>query len=235
MSKRRALTPLAGTAYRGTLLNIPILFENEECIVFNKPAGLAVQGGQGVKNSLDSILANEFSQRPLLVHRLDKDTSGVVLVAKSRDSAAFFAGVFAEKERNQRRVIKQYKAVCKGRPAAESGCISAEIYIRGAAKKAETRYRLVSMKDSPLPVSLLEIETIAGRMHQIRRHLAQTGVPVLGDDKYGDFALNKSLRKTAGLKRLLLHAERLVIPEKKINVFAPLPVYFNAFIMESEE
>jgi 23S rRNA pseudouridine955/2504/2580 synthase len=211
-------------------LNIPILFENEECIVLNKPSGLAVQGGEKVRNSLDSILTEEFAQRPLLVHRLDKDTSGVILVAKTRASAAFFTGLFAEKGAG--RVFKQYKAVCKGKPTPESGCINMEIYIRGFAKRAETRYRLVSVRNAPPLVSLLEIETVAGRMHQIRRHLAQIGVPILGDDKYGDFTLNKSLHKTTGLKRLLLHAERLVISEKKIDVSAPLPVYFSSFIIE---
>jgi 23S rRNA pseudouridine955/2504/2580 synthase len=214
-------------------LNIPILFENEECIVLNKPAGLAVQGGVGVKNSLDSVLTREFAQRPLLVHRLDKDASGVILAAKSKAAAAFFTGVFAEKDAG--RVTKQYKAVCRGKPDAESGHINTELYIRGLAKKAETRYRIVSTKDSPQLVSLLEIETTAGRMHQIRRHLAQIGVPILGDDKYGDFALNKSLHKTAGLRRLLLHASDLAIPEKGIEVSAPLPVYFTSFIIGGKE
>jgi 23S rRNA pseudouridine955/2504/2580 synthase len=217
------------------ILNIPILFENEECIVLNKPAGLAVQGGEGVKNSLDSILTEEFPQHPLLVHRLDKDTSGVILVAKTKTSAAFFTGVFVGKGKDPGRVLKQYKAVCKGEPKPRAGCINTEIYIHGSAKKAETRYRVVSVKDLPPLVSLLEIETITGRLHQIRRHLAQIGAPIVGDDKYGDFPLNKSLHKTAGLKRLLLHAERLVIPEKKIDVSAPLPVYFDSFIMRNEE
>jgi 23S rRNA pseudouridine955/2504/2580 synthase len=216
-------------------LNIPILFENEECIVLNKPSGLAVQGGERVKNSLDSILTEAFSLRPLLVHRLDKDTSGVILVAKTKTSAAFFTGVFAEKGKGAGCVLKQYKTVCKGEPKPRSGCINTELYIRGLAKKAETRYRVISVKDVPPLVSLLEIETSAGRMHQIRRHLAQIGAPIVGDDKYGDFTLNKLLHKTAGLKRLLLHAERLVIPEKKIDVSAPLPVYFNSFIIEDKE
>jgi 23S rRNA pseudouridine955/2504/2580 synthase len=217
------------------ILNIPILFENEECIVLNKPAGLAVQGGKEVKNSLDSILAEEFPRRPLLVHRLDKDTSGVILVAKTKSSAAFFARVFGEKENSTGRILKQYQAVSKGTLIPESGCINAEIYIRGLAKKAETRYHLISIKNLPPLVSLFEIETGTGRMHQIRRHFAQTGAPLLGDDKYGDFTLNKSLHKTAGLKRLLLHASRLVIPEKEIDVSAPLPDYFNSFIMKNEE
>jgi 23S rRNA pseudouridine955/2504/2580 synthase len=201
-------------------MNIPVLFENDTCMVLNKPAGLAVQGGKGVDKSLDSILSKEFSPRPLLVHRLDKDTSGVILVAKNPQAAAFFTGLFSNTERE---IHKHYLAVCRGRPSPDCGSIRLDLEVRGKLKKSETRYKTLSFDGD---FSLLEIELNTGRMHQIRRHLSQIGNPILGDDKYGDFALNKSLRQ----KKLLLHASRLVIDAPAgfpLDVSAPTPIYWK--------
>jgi 23S rRNA pseudouridine955/2504/2580 synthase len=204
--------------------NIEIVFENEDCLVINKPAGLATQGGERVVSSLDAILAELRSPRPLLVHRLDKDTSGLILVAKTRTSAARFSALLA----GQRGVSKQYLAVCAGSPRAESGSITLDLDVHGVVKRAETRYKRLSGHQD---FSLLELELGTGRMHQIRRHLAQTGNPILGDDKYGDFSLNKTLRKT-GLKRLLLHASRLIVSDGdlSLDISAPLPDYFAPFL-----
>ena len=212
---------------------IEILNENDSYLVINKPAGLAVQGGAGVTVSVDRILAERCSPRPLLVHRLDKDTSGVMLVAKTRE-AARFSRLLGE-ERAAAGVLKQYLAVCAGRPQTASGTISLDLEIRGRVKKSETRWRLVnSGAAESAPCSLLELELGTGRTHQIRRHLALSGLPVLGDDKYGDFTLNKKLRKDTGLKRLLLHAARLVIPPESgfsgLDCSAPPPDYFAAFL-----
>jgi 23S rRNA pseudouridine955/2504/2580 synthase len=196
-------------------------------MVLNKPAGHAVQGGAGVGASLDAILSAAFSPRPLLVHRLDKDTSGVILVAKSQSAAAFFSGLFAAEGRE---MVKQYLAMCSGSPPNAAGCIRLDLEVRGVSKKSETRYKRLSGNGD---FSLLEIELTTGRMHQIRRHLAGSGNPVLGDDKYGDFSLNKTLRKTMGLSRLLLHASRLIIPASSgcpLDVSAPPPPYFDPFI-----
>jgi 23S rRNA pseudouridine955/2504/2580 synthase len=220
------------------LKRVTVLFENESCLILNKPAGLAVQGGEGVGVSLDSLLSEEYSKRPLLVHRLDKDTSGVILTAKTRDAAAFFSQLFAEKGRSHSvtadsGIRKQYLAICSGEPAAETGVITLDLEIRGSTKKSETSYRCLQCGRG---FSVLELELGTGRMHQIRRHLALTGHPVLGDDKYGNFALNKELHKKAGLKRLLLHASRLVIPAnhaeitENIDISAPLPDYFENFL-----
>jgi 23S rRNA pseudouridine955/2504/2580 synthase len=220
------------------LKRITVLFENESCLILNKPAGLAVQGGEGVGVSLDSILGEEYSKRPLLVHRLDKDTSGVILTAKTKDAAAFYAQLFAEKgignSGNAKPGIrKQYLAICSGEPEAETGAITLDLEIRGSTKKSETAYRCLKHGGG---FSMLELELGTGRMHQIRRHLALTGNPVLGDDKYGNFALNKELHKKAGLKRLLLHASRLYIPAnhaevpQDIDISAPLPDYFENFL-----
>jgi 23S rRNA pseudouridine955/2504/2580 synthase len=204
-------------------------------MVINKPAGLAVQGGKGIGVSLDSILAQGRQERLLLVHRLDRDTSGLILVAKDKTAAAYsrlLGGKGTAKMAGHRAVVKRYLAVCKGMPARGEGTISLDLDIRGTRKKAETRYRLLeSLKGG---FSLIELELGTGRMHQIRRHLALTGNPVLGDDRYGDFSLNRLLRRTMKLNRLLLHASRLIIPETNENpgldLGAPLPEYFDRFI-----
>lgn len=219
-----------------------MLYEDESCMVLNKPAGLAVQGGAGVGVSLDSMLSAAYTPRPLLVHRLDKDTSGVILVAKHREAAARFARLLGEArpaapaDAAEDGVIKRYLAVCAGRPAAPEGIISADLDIRGSVKKSETRYKTLAAAAGQCPCALLELELGTGRMHQIRRHLALAGSPVLGDDKYGDFALNRRLRATMGLRRLLLHAARLSIPPSRgvaLTVTAPLPDYFTAFLEQA--
>jgi len=206
---------------------IPVLFENSSCLVLDKPTCLSVQGGEGVKVSLDSILSENFSPRPLLVHRLDRDTSGLILVAKTKEAARLFSALFAGGEvgaqQKSRFIIKKYLGVCSGSPKPEQGVIRLGLDVRGKGhtdagravvrKESVTSYRIVSTSDvGGLPCSLLELELGTGRMHQIRRHLALIGHPLLGDDKYGDFPLNRQLRKAVGLKHLLLHASRLIIP-----------------------
>ena len=223
---------------------IPVLFENDSCLILNKPPGLAVQGGEGVKVSLDSILSARYSPRPLLVHRLDRDTSGVILVAKNREAAAGFSALLAGGAAGggagkKGGVIKQYAAVCAGVPSPEQGIITLPLEGQGGRRgkgpqESLTRYKaLAAGTAGEEPCTLLEIEPGTGRMHQIRRHLASIGCPLLGDDKYGDFALNKRLRKACGLKHLLLHAARLVIPPtaglipEGADIRAPEPDYFH--------
>jgi 23S rRNA pseudouridine955/2504/2580 synthase len=218
---------------------VTVLFENDEMLILNKPAGLAVQGGQGIGVSLDSLLAEEYVPRPLLVHRLDRDTSGVILTVKTPAAAARYSRLFAEERRFSPSggpgggLVKQYQALCAGVPPEDSGLISFSLNIRGTEKTALTACRRLSGNGD---FSLVELELGTGRMHQIRRHLAQTGNPVLGDDKYGDFVLNKRLRKTMGLRRLLLHAFRLVLPpsvtglEAPLDITVPLPDYFTPFL-----
>ena len=211
------------------LKQLEIIYEDTSCIVINKPAGLAVQGGKGIGVSLDSILAKEWQHRPYLVHRLDRDTSGLILVARTKMAAAGFSDIFAR----QQGIIKRYRAVCKGKPEKQEGTIKLDLTVRGQVKKSTTRYKVQgSLLDGDY--SLLELEPGTGRMHQIRRHLALTGNPILGDDKYGDFPLNRHLRKTMKLKHLLLHASGLIIRQTPIGLSldlnAPLPAYFEQFI-----
>ena len=215
--------------------NVEIPYEDEYIIIVNKPAGLAVQGGKEVKTSLDKLLAEIRSPAPLLVHRLDKDTSGVLLAAKGREAAARFSKIISG-----RQAVKKYIAVCAGRPVNNEGVIKDELLIRGSLKKSETKYKVIQNPsmletgETGTEYTVLELELGTGRMHQIRRHLAMSGNPVLGDGKYGDFSLNKKLHKTAGLKRLLLHASRLAIKgDVNIDIYAPLPVDFNRYFFQN--
>jgi len=234
---------------------IPVLFENSSCLVLNKPAGLPVQGGEGVKVSLDSILSANYDPRPLLVHRLDRDTSGLILVAKTKEAAGGFSALFSGRSfaggnaagEKGKAIVKQYLGVCSGIPGQEalngkaaeksSGVIRLSLDIRGKERESETFYQILSSGiGGDFSFSLLELELGTGRMHQIRRHLALTGNPLLGDDKYGDFSLNKKLRKISGLKHLLLHASRLIIlplpglVPAGLDIQSPLPDYFSGFL-----
>ena len=243
---------------------IPILFENDSFFVLDKPSGLAVQGGEGVKVSLDSILSEHVSPRPFLVHRLDRDTSGIILVAKTRDAASLFSCLFMERTRTSGSgrnsndndaltkktggIVKQYLGLCLGIPVRKNGIIRLELEAQGKKRAgstmhSQTSYHVLSSGNITLPqksetisFSLLELELGTGRMHQIRRHLAKIGNPLLGDDKYGIFHVNKELRKAIGLKHLLLHASHIVIPPipelipEGLEISADLPEYFLPFI-----
>jgi 23S rRNA pseudouridine955/2504/2580 synthase len=202
-------------------LSIPVLYEDEDALVFNKPSGLAVQGGKGVRCSLDMLLEERFTPRPLLVHRLDKDTSGVILTAKHREAAVFFVNAIKLGQ-----IKKIYLAVCGKSPALKpQGVVNDALTIKGREKNAVTRYRKLTETDD---FAILEIALLTGRMHQIRRHLSALGAPILGDDKYGDFALNKKLKRELRINRLLLHSARLAFPARtgEVTVEAPLPPYF---------
>jgi len=214
--------------------NVTVLYEDERLLVLNKPAGLPVQGGAGVKISLDSLLEETYKPRPLLVHRLDKDTSGVIVTAKTKESAAACVALFAGAG-----LKKKYAALCAGL-LDERGIISETLLVKGRQLSAETSYLRLAFTNGEAPggqspgqsgstagpVSLVELQPATGRMHQIRRHLAQIQHPILGDDKYGNFALNKNLRKSLGLKHLLLHAASITLPGG-LEISAPLPGYFR--------
>jgi 23S rRNA pseudouridine955/2504/2580 synthase len=205
---------------------ITILFEDAEILALNKPSGRAVQGGAGVGMSLDRLLAAERNPAPLLVHRLDKETSGIILAAKTRPAAAKYALFFREG-----RLEKKYLGVCAGADGMKKGRIRDGLDIRGKSKAAETGYTFLATGtlENNGDCSLVELELATGRTHQIRRHLAGLGFPLLGDDKYGDFALNKSLKKTMNLRRLLLHAFSLRLPGGPL-IRAPLPEHFTQFL-----
>lgn len=192
-----------------TAPKIDVLFEDNNLLVINKPAGLAVHEGKSdrKRDSLLGILENQYreaSAKPQLVHRLDKDTSGLLLVAKNSKTAAEL-----ESSVETGRVDKQYLCLVVGRLQNNEGKVGFPLPGReGQPVRALTRYRVIK-RFSETTLVRVAIET--GRFHQIRLHFAQLGYPVVMDDQHGDFAFNKRFRKKYGLKRQFLHAERLML------------------------
>jgi len=204
------------------------MYENENILVVDKVAGLPVQGGERVGASLDQLLEKSLGAKVFLVHRLDKDTSGLLLVAKNRESASWYAGLFAGKT-----LQKTYLAVSAGSFSDKKASIATPISVHGIQKEALTHYHVIAQNQN---FSLIEMELGTGRMHQLRIHLASLAHPILGDDKYGDFTLNKRLRKERALRRLLLHSRRLILPvcpfAPSLDLKAPVPVAFHPYFEE---
>ena len=203
------------------------LYADDEILVIDKPSGLATQPGAGIKISLVEAVERDFGLRPFLVHRLDRETAGCIIVAKDSRAAKKWTELIAS-----RAVGKLYRAVVAGLPPTARGLLTTPVRVRGEEKSAETRWRLIAgfgaAGDAPARFGFLELELGTGRTHQIRLQLASAGLPILGDDAHGDFALNKELRKIAGLRRLLLVAHRLDMPGRP-SVEAPMPEHFAAF------
>jgi 23S rRNA pseudouridine955/2504/2580 synthase len=233
-----ARTPTAGP------IALSILYEDDALIAIDKPSGLAVHGGSGVAFGLiEQLRATRPEAKFLeLVHRLDRDTSGVLLVAKKR---AALVGMHAALRDGG--VDKRYAVLVKGKwrdakrtvelPLTKFLTGEGERRVRveqGAGKHARTVFlRRKVWADVAEPVSLLEAELHTGRTHQIRVHLTHLGYPLAGDDKYGDFAWNKVLARQ-GLKRMFLHASRVELThptEARPLVFeAPLPADLAEFV-----
>ena len=194
---------------------IPIVYEDDEIILINKRSGLASQGGVGVGKSVDTELSAQIGQKVYLCHRLDKDTSGLLLCAKTSAAANKWSRLVGEKS-----VKKKYMALCFGQPKNPSGKITLPVKEKGQSKSAVTYYEKAQLSDfmqeeakaSRLDLCLMKLTLATGRTHQIRIHLAQSGLPIVGDDKYGDFGLNKAAKRDLGLKRLCLCAFRLTLP-----------------------
>jgi 23S rRNA pseudouridine955/2504/2580 synthase len=221
----------------GDVLARMLLFEDDKLFVFNKPAGLAVQGGSGVTRHVDDMLEawrNRKGEKPRLVHRLDRDTSGVLVVARTRLAAMNLAKAFRE-----RATKKVYWALVKGVPKKREGRISSWLVkepgpdgdrMRVArhgepdADHAVSNYRVVEQAGTAL--TWLEMEPYTGRTHQLRVHAASIGSPIIGDPKY--FEADQNWELPGGIQnRLHLHARRIVIPHPDgggvVDVTAPLP------------
>ena len=210
---------------------IPVIYENNEIYIINKPAGLAVQGGQGVVHSVDRDFAEETGQKVYLVHRLDKDTSGLMIVAKNPSAAGKWTKLIASKLAR-----KEYAALCAGRLSAKNGIIKEDIIQHGESKAAVTHYQVEKEWVVPyendsgsgeIPMSLIRLELETGRMHQIRIHLAKSGCPIAGDDQHGNFKVNKLLKKFCGIKRLQLSSVKLTIPLEGQEKIFEIPVPFE--------
>jgi len=189
--------------------NIETIFEDEALLVVNKPAGLAVHEGKTVSKraSILGILETRFRAAaivPRLIHRLDKDTSGLLMIAKNPQALDELEGIFESGE-----VAKEYLCLVVGRLPSNEGKIDFLLPGReGRPVRALTRFRVVQ-RFSETTLARVQIET--GRLHQIRLHFAKLNYPVVMDDQHGDFGFNKRFRKQYGLTRQFLHAERLKI------------------------
>lgn len=223
--------PRPGEGLQGALRSA-VLYDDANLLVVNKPAGLAVHGGSGIHLGLIEALRQMYPQYRFLelVHRLDKETSGCVMVSKKRSMLVHLQSLL----RRDHGIDKRYLALVKGcwdkkcrlveapllKNELQSGERVVKVHIEG--KPSRTGFTLLSAHGA---VSLVEAVPLTGRTHQIRVHALHRGHPLIGDDKYGDKAMNKSMR-ALGFKRLFLHAHQLVIPlpdGRHLDIAAPLP------------
>jgi 23S rRNA pseudouridine955/2504/2580 synthase len=254
---KAALTPEKVTEF-------PIIFEDDALLVIDKPAGLAVHGGSGVSFGVIEQLRKLRPEETFLelVHRLDRETSGLLMIAKKRSALkhlqeqlkaretgktylALVAGQWplkqkvldkplmkfqtGDEETGERRV----RVVSKNDPEGMRAISLVKVRARSGDNTTSNRIRPTSVQQA-LDCSVLEVTIKTGRTHQIRVHLASEGHPILGDDKYGDFGLNKDLAKL-GLKRMFLHAWRLQfdhpVTAQRAALIAPLPDELHHFLV----
>ena len=203
--------------------DVNIIFEDDEIIVLNKPAGIAVHEGKDVlkRHSILGMLEARYRPQGIasrLVHRLDKDTSGVLIAAKKEATARQFEGLFADGG-----VEKEYVCLLVGRLQQNEGVIDLQLSGReGKAVRALTRFRVAKRFSE---TTLVRANIATGRMHQIRLHFARYGHPVVMDEQHGDFSYNKKFRKAYGLRRQFLHASTVALEYrgKRRSWTAPLP------------
>jgi 23S rRNA pseudouridine955/2504/2580 synthase len=238
---RPSITPPGLSTGDRDFIEALILYEDDHVLVLNKPYGVAVQGGTGTRRHLDGMLAgmiDRFGDRPRLVHRLDRDTTGVLLLAKHRDAAARLGRIF-----QTRSAAKTYWALVKGVPKPPQGKVDAALVkatgpdgdrVRKAlpgeqqvAMHATTHYSVIDRVAHK--AAWVSLKPVTGRQHQLRAHMALIGHPIVGDNKYeGDKVLADS-----GIEpKLHLHARRLIIPHpvaagRPIDVTAPLPEHMH--------
>ena len=200
-----------------------ILFEDDDILIINKQAGIAVHEGKEIlkRHSLLGMLEAAYRSRgivPRLVHRIDKETSGLLVVAKSTSVVEDLEKRFEGGE-----VEKEYLALVAGRLSAREGSIDFPLPGReGSPVSALTHYRV---EREYAQTTLVRVRMATGRMHQVRLHFAKLGHPIVMDVKYGDFTFNRQFRKTHGLKRQFLHASTIALEYrgKKRKWTAPLP------------
>ena len=237
-SKPRHMTPnTIRDRHDADVLRDMVLYEDKKVLVFNKPSGLAVQGGSGISRSVDSMLESlrdKSGQKPRLCHRLDRDTSGVLVVAKTRGAAAALTKSFRHRDTE-----KTYWALVRGIPRQKEGRISTYLvkeqtedgdrmriarHGERGADHAVSFYRVID--SNPRTVCWVEMQPHTGRTHQLRVHAQHIGHPIIGDPKYFDV---QNWEIPGGVqKRLHLHARRIQIPHPDpgmpdLDVTAPLP------------
>ena len=229
----------------------PVRFEDEHLLVIDKPAGVAVHGGSGVSHGVIEQLRRARPQAKFLelVHRLDRETSGLLLIAKKRSALTALQDQFRQRETG-----KTYAALVIGAWPASRKVIDVALHktldaagerrVRAVAADHPDGQRSVSLvriTQAYADCTLLDVTIKTGRTHQIRVHLQNEGHPIVGDDKYGDFALNKALARGDApcapggrLERMFLHARRLAFDHpatgERIELNAPLPAECTALL-----
>ncbi len=202
--------------------DIPIIHSDADILVVNKPAGIAVQGGAGITVTALDILARQTGEPVYPVHRLDRDTSGLLIVARSSEAAALCA-----KAMDGGGLVKSYRAVTFGALPSASGRIDTPAGRADNKKDARTEYAVEAASEI---ASLVYLTLGTGRMHQIRSHLAGIGCPIIADDKYGDFRRNRDIRSRLGIRKLQLAAVDLTMTlrgtTRRFSV--PLPEHMEA-------
>ena len=213
-----------------------VIYKDENILALNKPSGLAVQGGTNTNRHVDGMLeALKFDalEKPKLVHRIDKNTSGLLLLARNRKFAELLTQAF--KNHN---LQKTYLALCYGKPKLNQGEINLSLSKVGEkivpnpqGQKAITLYRVLDSVGTKF--SLLELSPLTGRTHQIRVHLSTIGCPIVGDDKYFD---RQNIKFNIFDDKLHLHAYKINLSDlynKKMVITAELPDYFKQSLANS--
>ena len=227
-------------------LALDVLFEDDALLAINKPAGMAVHGGSGISfGVIEGLRVIRPEARFLeLVHRIDRETSGVLLIAKKRSAlTAMHAMLRGE---TTQYIEKRYFALVKGNWPDERRHIRTRLakYVTAAGERrvsvdeddGQESHTIVTRVEKFTAATLLDCEIKTGRTHQIRVHLGSAGFPIIGDDKYGDFALNKHVAtvKHGGLKRMFLHARLMAFPHplsgETVSIVAPLSPDLGAYL-----
>jgi 23S rRNA pseudouridine955/2504/2580 synthase len=203
--------------------SIPLVQDHPTVWVFNKPSGLAVQGGVGISQSVESILSDMMEEKVYPVHRLDKETGGLLMVAKTKAGAAKFGSYF-----HHHQVRKYYYAVVYGQvPAMLEMRDSVPAKGHGHEKPAYTMLKRVKTIGQ---FSLVALQIRTGRMHQIRIHLQQAGFPIVGDTKYGHFALNRWVKKQYQWDNLCLFAYSIDVDPENLHIAIEMPASWRTLV-----
>ena len=205
-----------------------VIFKDENIIVLNKPAGMAVQGGTNIKDCVDDLaefLKFGYDQKPKLVHRIDKETSGLLILARKTNIAAKLAELFRSKE-----VTKNYIAILVGVPKPNAGTIKTEIESEDKKKKQFSISNYEVLDYAANEYCLCNLEPVTGRKHQLRVHAAHIETPILGDAKYS----KRNPQININQKFMYLHAYKISfnLMGKKYSLKAQVPPHFKSAFKE---